>query len=198
MGRGPVLSPRPTPGRRWAAACGLLAALAAVPAAAESFLGRPIYGEPGIGLKMPPGCRVDASGRSRLGGTDFEVWAVDCRDGAHAWLLRRQVIEVLSSRLARLRFTVMDERVLPGERAGDTVSVQCTGHDNDDGYVVLGARWRADGRTLRLVAQRGLLRADAVHGRFADADPRAADCVRFPEREELMRKLRPVAPAPAP
>jgi hypothetical protein len=44
-----------------------------------------------------------------------------CDDIARVWLLKRQVIEMLGAREARLRFQVIDERVLPDETAGDSL-----------------------------------------------------------------------------
>lgn len=96
---------------------------------------------------------------------------------------------MVSSREARLRFQVLDERVLPGEKAGDTLSVQCTGPDSVPAVVVRGARWRASGRDLRLAGASGALRADLAQHRLVDAELDKIDCTRFPDREEMMRKL---------
>jgi hypothetical protein len=42
---------------------------------------------------------------------------------------------------------------------------------------------------LRLAGARGALRADVARRRLTDADPSGVDCVRFPDREAMMRKL---------
>jgi hypothetical protein len=68
----------------------LLAPLPQTAWAQESFAGRPVYSEPGNGLQMPPGCRVEPPWRTRLGSTDMEVWVVDCGGVAHTWMLRRR------------------------------------------------------------------------------------------------------------
>lgn len=165
---------------------------AAPAAAAEaiSYVERPIYSEPGAGLQMPPGCRVDPSWRSRMSGADMEVWIVDCEGRTHSWLLRRSIVEVLSSNQARLRFVVTDDRLWPDEQPGDGASVQCTGRETaESGFVVIGAKWRASGPTLRLVGATAVLRADPLSQRFVPARLAQVDCVRHPEREAMLRQL---------
>lgn len=175
-----------------ALACALSIAspLASAQGASSPYLGRPIYSEPGSGLQLPPGCTVEPSWRAKLGTSDFEVWVADCSGTAHAWLIRRAVIEALSGNQARLRFQVLDERVLEGQVAGDTVSVQCTGRQaNDPGYVVIGAKWRTAGAELKLNGATGALRADRAGQKFLDTAVTAVDCTRFPSREAMMRRL---------
>ena len=175
------------------AAVALGVAMSAPPAMAaadDSFIGRPIYSEPTTGLQMPPTCVIEPSWRARGGNGDFEVWIVVCGETSRAWLLRRQVIEMLGAGLARLRFQVVDERVFPGESAGESLSVQCTGHGKDaDGYLVVGAKWRPDGKELRLLSALTVLRADPIKQAFVNVDSRSVDCVRFPQREATMRQL---------
>ncbi len=188
-------APRRAP-RRFASRIGLAAlaigfwVLAQSPAAAEeSFLGRPIYSEPASGLQLPPGCQVDPSWRSQVSGSDLEIWVALCAGRSRVWLLKRQVIEVISSRQSRLRFEVLDERIFPEERAGESLSVQCTGPRDEPGYVVRGAVWRGDGKELRLKGARGVLHPDTRAQKLQDTEVGAVDCVRFPEREVLMRRL---------
>src|SRR5215470_13377504 len=131
----------------------LLAALSTNAAAQESFAGRPVYSEPGSGLQMPPGCKVEAPWRSRLSSTDLEVWVVECGGVVHTWMLRRSVLELRDSKQARLRFQILDDRAWPGETAGDSTSVQCIGRgDQDTGFVVIRAKWRGSGNELHLSA----------------------------------------------
>lgn len=156
---------------------------------AESFLGRPIYSEPATGLQLPPQCQVDPAWRTNVRGTDLEIWIASCGAGARVWLLRRQIVEVVNARAARLRFEVVDERVYPDETPGDSVSVQCTGPTDDPGYVVRGARWREDGKDLLLKTARGALRLDPRTQRLGDLEVGAIDCTRFPEREAMMKRL---------
>lgn len=181
-----------------AAACLLLAgaaaaqAPAATPAAAgaASYVERPIYSEPGAGLQMPPGCRVEPSWRTRLVKADLEVWVVACDERTHVWLLRRSIVEVLPGNQARLRFVVTDDLHWPQESPGDSASVQCTPRDADEsGFVVLGAKWRAAGAQLRLASATAVLRADPASQKFVAARLAQVDCVRHPEREALMRRL---------
>ena len=42
---------------------------------------------------MPPGCRVEAPWRARLGSTDIEVWVVECGGVVRTWMLRRSVLD---------------------------------------------------------------------------------------------------------
>jgi hypothetical protein len=171
-------------------AAGVLAAWP--PRAAEpspTYIGRPIYSDPTNGLQLPPACVIEPSWRSRITGTEMELWVLNCDSVPRAWLLMRQTVEMLNAREARLRFQVLDERLLLEETAGESLSVQCTGAGDAPGIVVYGARWRASGRELRLAGARGALRVDVARRRLADADPSGIDCVRFPDREALMRKL---------
>lgn len=167
---------------------GLLAASASAQTS-DSFLGRPIYSEPSSGLQLPPECQVDPSWRTSVRGTDLEIWIASCATGSRVWLLRRQVIEVVNARQARLRFEVLDERVYPDETPGESLSVQCTGPSDEPGYVVRGARWREDGKELRLKAARGVVRFEPRTQRLADAELGGIDCTRFPEREAMMKRL---------
>lgn len=163
--------------------------LAQAASADDSFIDRPIYSEPTTGLQMPPTCVIEPSWRARSG-SDFELWIVVCGETPHAWLVRRQVVEMLGAGLARLRYQVVDERVYPGESAGESLSVQCTGRGKDqDGYLVVGAKWRADGKELRLSSALTVLHADPVKGLLINVDASSVDCVRFPQREATMRQL---------
>ena len=173
-----------------AVAAGLLAA--ALPATAEppqTYLGRPVYSDPTNGLQLPPGCIIEPTWRSRLAGTEMEVWVLNCDSVPRAWLLSRQIAEMLNSREARLRFQVIDERLLPEETTGESLSVQCTGAGDAPGIIVFGARWRSSARELRLAGARGALRVDVGRRRLIDTDLSGIECVRFPDREALMRKL---------
>jgi hypothetical protein len=169
-------------------AAALLAAAAGA-GASESFIDRPVYSEPSTGLQLPPGCEVDPSWRSTVAGTDLEIWIARCAGEPRVWLLKRQVVEIVNARQSRLRFQVLDERVYPEETAGDTLSVQCTGLRDEPGYVVRGARWRDDGKELRLKGARGVLRVDVRTQTLADSEVGAVDCARFPEREAMMKRL---------
>lgn len=174
-----------------ALAAGLLALLcmAGPAAAAESYVDRPVYSEPATGLQLPPGCEVDPSWRSPVAGSDLEIWIARCAGEPRVWLLKRQVVEIVNARQSRLRFQVVDERVYPEETAGDTLSVQCTGPRDETGYVVRGARWRENGRELRLKSARGVLRVDVNTPAMADSEVGAVDCARFPDREAMMKRL---------
>lgn len=168
----------------------LLAGLPAAVAAQESFAGRPVYSEPGVGLQMPPGCRVEAPWRSRLTSTDLEVWVVECGGVVHTWLLRRTVLELLDAKQARLRFQILDDRAWPGETPGESASVQCVGRgDQDTGFVVIGAKWRGSGNELHLSAAQTVIRADASTQKFMAATLSQVDCTRFPDREAMLRRL---------
>jgi hypothetical protein len=158
-------------------------------AASPEYLGRPIYSDPTSGLQMPPNCVIEPTWRSRITGAELEVWVVNCDGVARVWLLKRQTVEMISAREARLRFQVIDERVLPEETAGDSLSVQCTAAGEESGVVVRGARWRSAGRELHLAGARGALRVDVARHRLIDADLTSIDCTRFPDREAMMRKL---------
>ena len=169
----------------------------APPPPPPTYVGRPIYSEPSTGLQLPPNCVVEASWRARMGTSDHEVWVAVCDGQARAWMVRRQVVEMLATNQARLRFQVLDERIFGTETAGDTLSVQCSGtKSGDNGFVVRGARWRALGKELKLVSATGLIRADVSQQHFVDAPQAAAECSRFPEREAMMRQLQqgPAAP----
>jgi len=167
---------------------GLLVATA-LAASSVSYVGRPIYSEPASGLQLPPSCEVDPSWRSTITGTDLEIWISLCAGEPRVWLLKRQVVEVVNARQYRLRFQVLDERVYPEDTAGETLSVACTGPRDEPGYVVHGARWRVDGKELRLKGAQGLLRVDQRTQKFADMELGTVDCARFPEREAMMKNL---------
>jgi hypothetical protein len=154
-----------------------------------SYLGRPIYSDPANGLQLPPSCSIEPTWRLRITRTEMEVWVLSCDSVARVWLLTRHPVEMLGAHEARLRFEVIDERVLPGETAGDSLSVQCTGQGENDGRVVRGARWRASSHELHLASATGALRVDVTHRRLVDADLAGVECVRFTDREAMMRKL---------
>ncbi|HEV3019133.1 MAG TPA: hypothetical protein VGY49_08945 [Burkholderiaceae bacterium] len=153
------------------------------------YIGRPIYSDPVNGLQLPPACIIEPTWRERISGTEMEVWVLNCDSVARVWLLMRQIVEMLNAREARVRFQVVDERELTGETAGESLSVQCTGATDASAIVVYGARWRSAGHELRLAGARGALRADVARRRLVDADLSGIDCVRFPDREAMMRKL---------
>lgn len=162
----------------------------AAPAPVSSYVGRPIYSEPGAGLQMPPGCQVEPTWRGRIGNSDFEIWVVACSGETRTWLLRRSTVQMIAANQARLRFLVTDDRTWPGEVAGETASVQCVGRSAvDSGYVVIGAKWRQAGTELRLTAASTVLRADPATQKFAPATLAQVDCARHPEREAMMRRL---------
>jgi hypothetical protein len=171
------------------AAAMIVLASSSVAEPTPTYVGRPIYSDPSNGLQLPPTCNIEPTWRSRISGTEMEIWVLNCDSTPRAWLLTRQVVEMLSAREARLRFQVVDERILPGETVGDSLSVQCSGAGDTSGIIVYGARWRSAGRELRLASARGAMRADVTRRRLTDADPSGVDCVRFPDREAMMRKL---------
>ena len=183
---------------RWTALTVELVALAVTAAllpaspAAEptpTYVGRPIYSDPTNGLQLPPTCVIEPTWRSRISGTEMEVWVLNCDSVPRTWLLTRQIIEMLNAHDARLRFQVLDERLLPDETTGESLSVQCTAASDTPGIIVYGAHWRSAGHDLRLADARGALRVDVARRRLADADRSGIDCVRFPDRESMMRKL---------
>ena len=167
----------------------LLAASGAHAAPADPYIGRPVYSEPATGLQLPPGCEVDPSWRTPVPGSDMEIWIAQCDGEPHVWLLRRQVLEVVGARQARLRFEVLDGRVYKDEKPGDTLSVQCTGLHDETGFVVRGARWRENGRELRLRSASGVLKVDGHAPALVEAEIGAVDCARFPDREAMMKRL---------
>jgi hypothetical protein len=154
-----------------------------------TYVGRPIYSDPVNGLQLPPTCIIEPTWRLRISRSEMEVWVLNCDSVARVWLLTRHPVEMLSAREARLRFEVIDERVFPGETAGESLSVQCTAPGEDAGRVVHGARWRGSGHELHLAGALGALRADAARRQLVDTDMSGIDCVRFPDREAMMRKL---------
>jgi hypothetical protein len=160
---------------------------AAVPT--PEYLGRPIYSDPTSGLQLPPTCIIEPTWRSRINGAELEVWVVNCDGVARVWLLKRQTVEMISAREARLRFQVIDGGGRAEETAGDSWSVQCTAAGEESGVVVRGAHWRSTGRELHLASARGALRVNVARHRLVDADLTSIDCTRFPEREAMMRKL---------
>lgn len=175
-----------------AATAAAVAAEAPPPAAATaaSFIGRPIYSEPGAGLQLPPGCHIEPTWRGRISNSDFELWVVDCNGETRTWLLRRTTVEMVAANQARLRFQVVDERSWPGEVAGESTSVQCVGRSAaDSGFVVIGAKWRPAGAELRLTSAATVLRADPVTQRFVPATLAQVECARYPQREAMMRRL---------
>ncbi len=160
------------------------------PSPAASYVGRPIYSEPGAGLQLPPGCQIEPTWRGRISNSDFEIWVVSCSGETRTWLLRRSTVEMIAANQARLRFLVTDERRWPGEVAGDTASVQCVGRSAvDAGFLVVGAKWRQAGTELRLTSATTVLRADPVSQKFVPATLGQVDCARHPEREAMMRRL---------
>ncbi|GAB4470411.1 MAG: hypothetical protein OHK0044_13040 [Burkholderiaceae bacterium] len=168
----------------------LLGALSGAASGGESYVGRPVYSEPGSGLQLPPGCHTEPTWRARMGTSDLEVWVVDCGGVARSWFVRRSLVEMVKGNQARLRFQVLDERQWPGETAGDTVSVQCVGRSGPEaGYVVLGAKWRAAGSELRLIGARSVVRADPNSQKFVAASLAQVECTRHPDREAMLRRL---------
>lgn len=168
----------------------LLGALSGAAQGGESYVGRPVYSEPGSGLQLPPGCHIEPTWRARMGTSDMEVWVVDCGGVARSWFVRRSLIEMVKGNQARLRFQVLDERQWPGETAGDTLSVQCIGKSGpESGYVVLGAKWRAAGNELRLTGAQSVIRADPNTQKFVAASLAQVECTRHPDREAMLRRL---------
>jgi len=162
----------------------------AAQAAAATYVGRPIYSEPGSGLQMPPECQMEPTWRGRISNSDLEVWVVSCGGETRTWAVRRSTVQVISASQARLRFQVTDERRWPGETAGDSASVQCVGRNEaEGGFVVVGAKWRPAGAELRLVSASTVLRLDPNSQKFVTATLAQVDCARHPEREAMMRRL---------
>ena len=174
-----------------AAAVATSLACATASAAPPSYLGRPIYSVAPAGLQLPPTCSVEPTWRAPLTGAELEVWVVVCDNVARVWLLKRQIKEIYGAKEQGLRFEVIDERVLPEETAGDTLSVQCTGPDSSAGLVVRGARWRPteDRHELHLASAGGAMRGDISRRHLVDVNLGSVDCTRFPDREAMMRKL---------
>jgi hypothetical protein len=171
-------------------ATALLAAGSAAAQSGGSYAGRPVYSEPGAGLQLPPNCSMEPTWRQRLASSDLEVWVVNCNNTPHTWLLKRSLIEMVSGNQARLRFQILDDRSWPGESAGDSLSVQCTGRNGSEtGFVVQGARWKAAGTELRLAGAQNVIRADAATQKFVAASLAQIECVRYPEREAMLRRL---------
>jgi hypothetical protein len=154
-----------------------------------SYISRPIYSEPSTGLQLPPGCEVDPTWRTTVPSSDLEIWIAKCADDSRIWLLKRAVVEVLNSRQSRLRFEVIDERIVADETPGESLSVQCTGPRDESGYVVRGAHWRAEGKELRLKNARSVMKADTHTQTLVDSEIGDVDCSRFPEREAMMKRL---------
>lgn len=168
----------------------LLALMVGATPAASAYAGRPVYGEPGAGIALPPGCAFEPSWRSRLANSDLELWVVDCSLLPHVWLVRRGVVAYDSNNRARLRFQILDDRKYPGETAGETVSVQCTGRGGSEtGFAVVGATWRSNQGVLRLGGAKAALGVDRRAGKLVDLPTEKVDCSRFLEREEMMRQL---------
>ncbi len=164
--------------------------LAAATTTAAAYIGRPVYSEPGSGIALPPNCSFEPAWRARLANSDLELWVVDCSLLPHVWLVRRGVIEYDRSNRARLRFQILDERKYPGETAGETVSVQCTGRGGSEtGFAVIGANWRSAQGVLRLGSAKAAVRVDHNAGKLVDLPLDKIDCTRFLDREETMRKL---------
>ncbi len=164
--------------------------LAAATTTAAAYIGRPVYSEPGSGIALPPNCSFEPAWRARLANSDLELWVVDCSLLPHVWLVRRGVIEYDRSNRARLRFQILDERKYPGETAGETVSVQCTGRGGSEtGFAVIGANWRSAQGVLRLGSAKAAVRVDRNAGKLVDLPLDKIDCTRFLDREETMRKL---------
>ncbi len=164
--------------------------LAAATTTAAAYIGRPVYSEPGSGIALPPNCSFEPAWRARLANSDLELWVVDCSLLPHVWLVRRGVIEYDRSNRARLRFQILDERKYPGETAGETVSVQCTGRGGSEtGFAVIGANWRSAQGVLRLGSAKAAIRVDRNAGKLVDLPLDKIDCTRFLDREETMRKL---------
>ncbi len=158
--------------------------------AAQANVGRPIYSEPGTGIALPPGCTFEPSWRARLANSDLELWAVECTLVPHLWLVRRGVIEYDRDNRARLRFMVLDERILPGETAGETISVQCASRGNaETGVAAIGAKWRSTQGALRLQTAKTAVKVDRRNAKLVDLPVDQIDCTRFLEREETMRRL---------
>lgn len=168
----------------------LAAALWVSAATAADYVGRPVYSEPGTGISLPPGCNFEPTWRARLANSDLELWVVDCALLPHVWLVRRGIIEYDRSNRARLRFQILDERKYPGETAGETVTVQCTGRGGSEaGFAATGVTWRSAQNTLRMANAKAALQVDRRAGKLIDLPAEKVDCTRFLDREETMRQL---------
>lgn len=162
------------------------------PRAAETpFVGRPIYSEPKTGISLPPGCNFEANWRARLPNSDLELWITECSLVPSLWLLRRSVVAYEANNQARLRFEVIDERRFPGETAGETVSIKCTGKAGGEaGYAVVGASWRVvKPGQLTLANAKDAYAIDRKAGKLMETKLAQIECARFLEREEQMRRL---------
>jgi hypothetical protein len=159
--------------------------------AQSDYKGRPIYSEPSSGMQMPPNCSLEPSWRSRLGSnSDLELWVVECDKLARLWLLKRQTVEMVGANQARLRFQVIEDQPHPEQTAGDSLSVQCTGRgEQTSGFAVVGAKWREAGKELRLTSAQSAVRADPSTQKLVSAPVSSVECVRFPQREAMMRRL---------
>jgi hypothetical protein len=163
-----------------------------VPCAAQGlYLGRPIYSEPSAGLQLPPTCSLDPSSRARLGNSELELWVVECDKLARLWLLKRAVVEMVGANQARLRFQILEDQPMPEEVAGESLSVQCTGRSGQAAglFAVAGAKWRPAGNELRLTSAQSAWRVDPKAQKLVSAGVSNVDCVRYPEREAMMRRL---------
>ena len=141
-------------------------------------------------LQMPPNCTVEPTWRSRLTSGDLELWVVECDKLARLWLLKRQVVEMVGANQARLRFQVLDDQPRPEETAGESLSVQCNGRSGQAaGFAVIGAKWRSTGNELKLTSAQSAVRADAPTQKLVSAGVSNVECVRYPEREAMMRRL---------
>ena len=158
--------------------------------AQSDYRGRPIYSEPASGLQMPPNCATHGSWRTRPPTGDLELWVVECDKLARLWLLKRQVVEMVGANQARLRFQILEDQPFPEETAGESLSVQCTGRTNQAaGFAVVGAKWRTAGNELRLTSAQSAVRVDATTQKLVTAGVSNVECVRYPEREAMMRRL---------
>jgi hypothetical protein len=97
---------------------------------------------------------------------------------------------MVDAKQARLRFQILDDRAWPGETPDESTSVQCSGRgDQDTGFVVIGAKWRAASNELRLSSAQSVIRGDATSQKFKAATLAQVDCTRFPDREAMWKRL---------
>jgi hypothetical protein len=150
-----------------------------------------VYSEPSAGLQLPPNCSLDPTSRARLSSSDLELWVVECDKNARLWLLKRAVVEMVGANQARLRFQVLEDQPMPEEVAGESLSVQCSGRPGQAAglFAVAGAKWRTVKNELQLASAQSAWRVDPVAQKLVAAGVSNIVCVRFPEREAMMRRL---------
>ena len=56
-------------------------------------------------------------------------------------------------------------------------------------FAVVGAKWRTAGSELRLTSAQSAVRVDTPGQKLVTAGVSNIECVRYPEREAMMRRL---------